>query len=75
MSGGLSEPQAQALLEAIGTSYEGDEALDMSFGVRFVDIEDHGRASFPGAGVIATLGGPNTPFEVFAQFGWDAASN
>lgn len=74
-SGVLSEQQAEALLEAIGAIYEGDEVLDMSFGVRFVDNEDRGRATFPGLGVIATLGGPSTPSTVLAQFGWDAASD
>lgn len=73
-SGVLSEQQAQTLLEAIGATYEGDEMLDMSFGVRFVDDDDRARATFPGLGVIATLGGPSTPSTVLAQFGWDAAS-
>jgi len=73
-SGVLSEQQAEALLEAIGATYEGDEMLDMSFGGRFVDDDDRARATFPGLGVIATLGGPSTPSTVLAQFGWDAAS-
>lgn len=74
-SGGLNEQQARALLEAIGTSYEGSEVIDVSLGVRFVDNEDRGRATFPGTGVIATRGDPNTPSTVLAQFAWEPASD